>query len=79
VKEELKDFFNKQSDKVKARVRKEAVKIAEENCIKYGKKIEEFTLEEWKELVAIEEEELIKRVWKFGGMSAIAFGFMPWW
>ncbi len=79
MKKELSDFFSKQSYKVKARVRKEAVKKAEENCIKYGKKIEEFTLDEWKKLVALEEEELIKRIWKFGGIGAIAFGFMPWW
>lgn len=79
MKQDLKDFFNKQSNKVKAKIREEALKKAEENCIRYGKKIEEFTLDEWKKLVALEEEEVIKRVWKFGGIGAIAFGFMPWW
>ena len=61
MKQDLKDFFNKQSNKVKAKIREEALKKAEENCIRYGKKIEEFTLDEWKKLVALEEEEVIKR------------------
>ena len=56
-----------------------SAKKAEENCIKYGRKIEDFSLEEWKKLVAEEEEELIKSAWRFGGVGAIAFGFMPWW
>ena len=43
MKQDLKDFFNKQSNKVKAKIREEALKKAEENCIRYGKKIEEFT------------------------------------
>ena len=79
MKEEVSNFFNKQSDKVKAKIRALAVKKAEENCIKYGRKIEDFSLDEWKKLVAEEEEELIKGMWKFGGVGAIAFGFMPWW
>lgn len=79
MKDEINDFFNKQSNKVKAKIRAMAVKKAEENCIKYGRKIEDFSLEEWKKLVADEEEELIKRAWRFGGVGAIAFGFMPWW
>ena len=79
MKEELSDFFNKQSDKVKAKIRAMAAKKAEENCIKYGRKIEDFSLEEWKKLVAEEEEELIKSAWRSGGVGAIAFGFMPWW
>ena len=79
MKEEISDFFNKQSNKLKAKIRATAVKKAEENCIKYGRKIEDFSLEEWKKLVAEEEEELIKGMWKFGGVGAIAFGFMPWW
>ena len=69
MKEEISDFFNKQSNKVKAKIRAMAVKKAEENCIKYGRKIEDFSLEEWKKLVADEEEELIKRAWRFGGVG----------
>ena len=79
MKEELSDFLSKQSTKVKAKIRALAMKRAEENCIRYGKKIEDFPLDEWKKIVAEEEEELIKRAWKFGGIGAIAFGFMPWW
>ena len=55
-----------------------AAKKAEDNCIRYGRKIEDLTMDEWK-IVAEEEEELIKKAWKFGGFGAIAFGFMPWW
>ena len=75
--EELSDFLSKQSTKVKAKIRALAMKRAEENCIRYGKKIEDFPLDEWKKIVAEEEEELIKglEIWR----NAIAFGFMPWW
>jgi hypothetical protein len=79
MKEDLSDFFSKQSTKVKAKIRALAVKKAEENCIRYGKRIEDIPLDEWKRIVAEEEEELIKRAWKFGGIGAVAFGFMPWW
>ena len=79
MKEQVEEFLSNQSKKVKAKIRTEAMKKAEENCIRYGKKIEDFTLEEWKKLVSEEEEEIIRRVWKFGSIGAIAFGFMPWW
>tara|TARA_Y100001954_G_C15553900_1_gene475204 strand:- start:478 stop:717 length:240 start_codon:yes stop_codon:yes gene_type:complete len=79
MKEEINDFFNKQSVKVKKKIRSMAVNKAEENCIKYGTKIDELSLDEWKKIVAQEEEEIIKRAWRFGGIGAIAFGFMPWW
>tara|TARA_Y100000992_G_scaffold277978_1_gene223186 strand:+ start:674 stop:913 length:240 start_codon:yes stop_codon:yes gene_type:complete len=79
MKKEISDFFNKQSIKAKKKIRAMAAKKAEENCIRYGRKIEDLSMQEWKKIVAEEEEELIKRAWKFGGMGAIAFGFMPWW
>jgi hypothetical protein len=79
MKKEISDFFNKQSIKAKTKIRAMAAKKAEENCIRYGRKIEDLSMQEWKKIVAEEEEELIKRAWKFGGMGAIAFGFMPWW
>ena len=79
MKKEISDFFNKQSIKAKTKIRAMAAKKAEENCIRYGRKIEDLSMQEWKKIVAEEEEELIKRAWKFGGMGAIAFGFMPCW
>ena len=79
MKKEISDFFIKQSIKAKTKIRAMAAKKAEENCIRYGRKIEDLSMQEWKKIVAEEEEELIKRAWKFGGMGAIAFGFMPWW
>ena len=54
------------------------MKKAEENCIRYGKN-RGFYIRGVEEACIEEEEEIIKRAWKFGGISAIAFGFMPWW
>tara|TARA_Y100000591_G_C21577732_1_gene566655 strand:+ start:206 stop:445 length:240 start_codon:yes stop_codon:yes gene_type:complete len=79
MKQKIQDFLNNQSYKVKQKIRSEAVRNAKENCIRYGKSSEEYTQDQWMKIVSEEEEKIIEKAWKFGGIGAIAFGFMPWW
>ena len=44
MQKEISDFFEKQSTKAKTKIRAMAAKKAEENCIRYGRKIEDLTI-----------------------------------
>ncbi len=79
MKTALINFLKKQSKEMKSKVRSKAMRLAEENCIKYGKKVEDLSLQEWKGLVAMEEEKIVKKTLKYSGVGTILFGFMPWW
>ena len=54
MKTALINFLKKQSKEMKIKIRSKAMRLAEENCTKYGKKVEDLSLQEWKGLVAME-------------------------
>ena len=56
-----------------------AIENAKETSIRYGKKVEDFSHEEWRKIVKEEEEKLVERMWKTGGLGMVLMGFMPWW
>ncbi|URQ64108.1 hypothetical protein M9B42_04905 [SAR86 cluster bacterium] len=79
MKEKVQEFFSKQSKKVKQKIRDKAIENAKETSIRYGKKVEDFSHEEWRKIVKEEEEKLVERMWKTGGLGMVLMGFMPWW
>ena len=48
------------------------------NSIRYGKSVEEYNSEEWREILRKEEEELKKEIWKKGGIGMLSFTLFPW-
>lgn len=66
----LESFINKQTNKVKQRVRNKAVKNAETALIYAGRKLHDLTPEEWEHIVA-EEEILVWEKYKKGGLISI--------
>ena len=75
----LESFINKQTNKVKQRVRNKAVKNAETALIFAGRKLHDLTPEEWEHIVA-EEEIAVWEKYKQGGLISafgIAFRGMP--
>ncbi len=58
--EAIEKFINKQSIKIKQRIRDKAIKNAERNLILAGRKLNDLTPEEWEFIVA--EEEIL--VWE---------------
>ena len=55
MKEKVQEFFSKQSKKVKQKIRDKAIENAKETSIRYGKKVEDFSHEEWRKIVKEEE------------------------
>jgi|TARA_B100000927_G_C16425352_1_gene453185 hypothetical protein len=72
----LESFINKQTNKVKQRVRNKAVKNAETALIYAGRKLHDLTPEEWEHIVA-EEEILVWEKYKKGGLISI-IGLSIW-
>ena len=58
IAEKAEEFINKQTDKVKQRVRNKAIKQAETQMIVAGKKLDELSLEDWEHVVAEQEKEV---------------------
>lgn len=74
--EAIENFINKQTNKVKQRVRDRAIKNAEKSLILAGRKLYDLSPEEWEFIVA-EEEILVWEKYKKGGfMSLIALVFL---
>jgi|TARA_A200000113_G_scaffold556_2_gene593 predicted alpha/beta superfamily hydrolase len=71
----LESFINKQTNKVKQRVRDRAVKNAETALILAGRKLHDLTPEEWEHIVAEEETAVWERYKKGGLISAIGIAF----
>ena len=63
--EAIEKFINKQSIKIKQRIRDKAIKNAERNLILAGRKLNDLTPEEWEFIVA-EEEILVWEKYKKG-------------
>ena len=73
--EKVEEFINKQTDKVKQRVRNKAIKQAETQMIVAGKKLDELSLEDWEHVVAEQEKEVWGEYTKGGLWTAIGLAF----
>ena len=71
----LESFINKQTNKVKQRVRNKAIKNAETALILAGRKLYDLTPEEWEHIVAEEEIAVWEKYKKGGLISAIGIAF----
>ena len=73
--EKVEEFINKQTDKVKQRVRNKAIKKAETQMILSGKKSDELSLEDWEHIVAEQEKEVWATYSKGGLWTVIGLAF----
>ena len=75
VMDSIESYIEKQTNKVKQKVRNKAVKNAETALIYAGRKLHDLTPEEWEHIVA-EEEIAVWEEYKKGGLiSAVAIFF----
>ena len=73
--EKVEEFIDKQTDKVKQRVRNKAIKQAETQMIVAGKKLDELSLEDWEHIVAEQEKEVWDKYTKGGLWTVIGLAF----
>ena len=73
--EKVEEFINKQTDKVKQRVRNKAIKQAETQMIVAGKKLDELSIEDWEHVVAEQEKEVWDKYTKGGLWTVIGLAF----
>ena len=73
--EKAEEFIDKQTDKVKQRVRNKAIKQAETQMIVAGKKLDELSLEDWEHVVAEQEKEVWDKYTKGGLWTVIGLAF----
>jgi len=78
IKKEIEEIYLNLSHEIKQKIRTEATKRAKTNSIRYGKSVEEYNSEEWREILRKEEEELKKEIWKKGGIGMLSFTLFPW-
>tara|TARA_Y100000996_G_scaffold414313_1_gene404829 strand:+ start:915 stop:1160 length:246 start_codon:yes stop_codon:yes gene_type:complete len=75
VMDSIESYIEKQTNKVKQRVRNKAVKNAETALIYAGRKLHDLTPEEWEHIVAEEEIAVWEKYKKGGLISAVAIFF----
>ena len=75
VMDSIESYIEKQTNKVKQRVRNKAVKNAETALIYAGRKLHDLTPEEWEHIVAEEEIAVWEKNKKGGLISAVAIFF----
>ena len=73
--ENIESYINKQTNRVKQKVRNKAVKSAETALILAGRKLHDLTPEEWEHIVAEEEIAVWEKYKKGGLISAVAIFF----
>tara|TARA_Y100001970_G_scaffold133943_1_gene165006 strand:+ start:596 stop:841 length:246 start_codon:yes stop_codon:yes gene_type:complete len=73
--ENIESYINKQTNRVKQKVRNKAVKNAETALILAGRKLNDLTPEEWEHIVAEEEIAVWEKYKKGGLISAVAMFF----
>ena len=78
IKKEIEEIYLNLSHEIKQMIRNEATKRAKTNSIRYGKSVEEYNSEEWREILRKEEEEVKKEIWKKGGIGMLSFTLFPW-
>ena len=71
----IESFINKQTNKVKQKVRNKAVKNAETALIFAGRKLNDLTPQEWEHIVAEEEIAVWEKYKKGGLISLITLAF----
>ena len=71
----IESYINKQTNRVKQKVRNKAVKNAETALILAGRKLNDLTPEEWEHIVAEEEIAVWEKYKKGGLISAVAIFF----
>ena len=71
----IESYINKQTNRVKQKVRYKAVKNAETALILAGRKLNDLTIEEWEHIVAEEEIAVWEKYKKGGLISAVAIFF----
>ena len=71
----IESYVEKQTNKVKQKVRNKAVKNAETALIYAGRKLYDLTPEEWEHIVAEEEIAVWEKYKKGGLISAVAIFF----
>ena len=71
----IESYINKQTNRVKQKVRYKAVKNAETALILAGRKLHDLTPEEWEHIVAEEEIAVWEKYKKGGLISAVAIFF----
>lgn len=72
----IESFINKQTNKVKQKVRNRAVKNAETALIYAGRKLHDLSPEEWEHIVAEEEIAVWEKYKKGGIWSLLAMAFI---
>ena len=75
VMDSIEGYIEKQTNKVKQKVRNKAVKNAETALIYAGRKLHDLTPEEWEHIVAEEEIAVWEKYKKGGLISAVAIFF----
>ena len=75
VMDNIESYIEKQTNKVKQKVRNKAVKNAETALILAGRKLNDLTPEEWEHIVAEEEIAVWEKYKKGGLISAVAIFF----
>ncbi len=75
IMDSIESYIEKQTNKVKQRVRNKAVKNAETALIYAGRKLHDLTPEEWEHIVAEEEIAVWEKYKKGGLISAVAIFF----
>ena len=73
--ENIESYINKQTNRVKQKVRNKAIKNAETALILAGRKLHDLTPEEWEHIVAEEEIAVWEKYKKGGLFSAVAIFF----
>ena len=73
--ENIESYINKQTNRVKQKVRNKAIKNAETALILAGRKLNDLTPEEWEHIVAEEEIAVWEKYKKGGLISAVAIFF----
>ena len=75
VADRIEDFINKQTSKVKQKVRNKAIKQVETQMILAGKKLDELSLDDWEHLIAEQEKEIWAKYQKGGFLTLIGMAF----
>ena len=78
MRKEIETFYSDLSNKIKQKIRDEATVRAKRNAIRYGKSIDEYSVEQWRGILKKEEDELKKKIWKRGGLGILSFTLFPW-
>tara|TARA_Y100000768_G_scaffold374115_1_gene343518 strand:- start:191 stop:439 length:249 start_codon:yes stop_codon:yes gene_type:complete len=73
--ENIESYINKQTNRVKQKVRNKAIKNAETALILAGRKLNDLTPDEWEHIVAEEEIAVWEKYKKGGLISAVALFF----